>query len=90
MDMNVKVCDVCRSIESGQAATYTISRGSETVTLDLCGLHAQPVEELMGLGEGHEEPKPAAAPTRRRRTAPRVTSIEEIEAMKKGQRRTRP
>lgn len=76
--VTIVVCDKCGA-QGADTASYEIRKGPKRATLDLCGDCAAPVEELLALG-----PQTRSGPRSVRRT-PRqnVTTIEEIEAMKK-------
>jgi hypothetical protein len=94
--IEVTVCDVGQEV--GKPVTrYTIKRGGETIELDLCVDHGEPIETLVTTKSGAPKPTtrvaPAAkkAPPRaakkasgsRRRSSSKVVSMADIEAMKK-------
>lgn len=77
----IPVCDNCGEREGVEV--YTISTGGRKVALDLCETHAAPAVALMDLLPGEEKPtKPVKRATRRPRVS-KVTSMAEIEALKK-------
>lgn len=91
MDLNVKVCDVCRAI-GRDTERYTVGRDEgEQVELDLCNVHSRPLEAL--LRPQRAEVASAATPARSkpsvgrtsapRRTGRKVVSVSDIEASKR-------
>jgi hypothetical protein len=97
LTLEVTACDIDKTYP---AKTYTITcSDGRSISKDLCAEHAEPFEEwLEEAGAAEEaEPEPApevpkqparktapakkATPSRRR---PKITSLEEIEAAKKG------
>lgn len=74
--VTVLVCDECSSQE--QVKHYEVREGGRRATVDLCRTHSKWVEGMLG--------KPASAsqqPRVTRTRKPKVTSMEEIEALKK-------
>lgn len=85
----VTVCDECQRV-GVPTRTYAITRDSTKVTVDLCADHGEEIELLIekALASGRQ-----SSPTPPRKTPPRtaavsrptklkVTSLEDIEAMK--------
>jgi hypothetical protein len=75
----VTECDVCES--TSEITTYTITKGGSTkrTKIDLCSKDSTVLENLIKMA-------PKATPGRQR--TPRVTSIEDIEALKKPAKKT--
>lgn len=76
----IAVCDRCAEREGVE--TYTIEGGGSKTRLDLCKTHMEPLVALMDLVPEEPVKAPAKRASRKPR-ASRVTSIEEIEALKK-------
>lgn len=80
--ISVKVCDVCKSVER-EAQRWTVQGpDGARVVVDLCEEHDSSLRDFM-----HEHRSTLRKPVRRatKRTHNReVTTIEEIEKMKKG------
>jgi hypothetical protein len=75
--ITVTVCDECGAQEG--VKHFDIREGTRKATVDLCGAHSIALDHLLG-----GEPPVAQRPTRTRsRAAKRVTTMEEIEALKK-------
>lgn len=76
----IEVCDRCRGPKP--VVGYTITRdGGSKVRVVLCEEHEGAVVEVMGLVKEQPAKAPAKRAARKPRT-PRVTSMEEIEALK--------
>ncbi|QDK03198.1 DNA binding protein [Streptomyces phage TuanPN] len=95
MKIEITVCDVDQEVGK-PTRTYTIAVDGRQVRRDLCEKHAAPLEMLLHLDQtkaaSGAKPPPAptvsrpakatqTAPKRRARTT-RITSLDEIEAMK--------
>lgn len=93
MKLQVVACDIDQKFP---AMTYTITASDgRSIAKDLCKEHAAPIEEWLGESEAEDgtEPQPeperpakkaAAKKTASARRRPKITSLEEIEATKKG------
>ena len=73
MELVVTVCDVCQDVKRS-VVRYTLAREGRSVEVDLCTVHAKPVEALLS------PPAPVSRPRRQR--GGRSTTMEEIEAQK--------
>lgn len=88
VDLNVKVCDVCRQVGRG-TESYAIKQGDREVESDLCNVHARPLEALLTGQEAEVAPK--ATPARAKRSAGRtaapkqgrVKTLAEVQALKR-------
>lgn len=84
--ISVVVCDVCRSPDDTKH--YTIQDEGGVYEMDLCEAHRKPLEALKDK-LGPVIPTPARKPAKRAAQARRtpltkVTSMDEIEALRKG------
>lgn len=81
----VPVCDICEERDGVEA--YELKGGGRSSNVDLCKIHAKPVQDIMSKGRVTETAAtPVRRPTKRAASKSRgkqVTSIEEIEALKK-------
>lgn len=81
--MTVLVCDKCGSQDGVE--TWQVVHGLEKAVLDLCGACSEPLAQLLTLAAekapaGRSAPR---APRAARAPRAKVTTLEEIEAMKK-------
>ncbi|MFF8845487.1 hypothetical protein ACF08N_22635 [Streptomyces sp. NPDC015127] len=95
MKIEVIACDIDQKVP---AKTYTITASDgRSISKDLCEEHAEPFEEWLEEAVAEEpEPEPVPQPRRERekrqeppakrtvRRRPKVMTLEEIEAQKKG------
>lgn len=81
MRLTITVCDVCKD-PNRDARTYELREGARRAKPQLCDEHAAPFEAFLDL-----EPPSSDTPGGRGRRAGRVTTMEEIEAMKKQPRK---
>ncbi|QDK03752.1 DNA binding protein [Streptomyces phage Yasdnil] len=96
MKIEITVCDVDQEVGK-PTRTYTIAVDGRSVKRDLCEKHAAPLEMLLHLDQtkAAQGVKPPAAPVvrsgpaktaqnppKRRARTTRITSLDEIEAMK--------
>lgn len=76
-ELTVRTCDKCGTLEG--VVDYAVSREGQVFNLDLCGEHQVPLEELLTFGTSKVPRKRRA----RRSAGANVTTMEEIEALKK-------
>lgn len=81
----ILVCDICEEREG--AEEYEIRGGGRRSKVALCKAHAEPVQDVMSKGEvtgivATPVRKPVKRAASKSRGSKRVTSIEEIEALK--------
>jgi hypothetical protein len=74
--ITVLVCDECASQD--QVKHYEVKESTRRGTVDLCGDHSKWVEELLG-----KAPKASQKPRASRSRTRKVTTMDEIEALKK-------
>lgn len=88
MEIQVKVCDVCREV-GRSVKLYSVAAGGRHADVDLCDEHAAPLEALLQSAPVKAAPAPrkkaaASSPrkTTRARRKPEVVSFSDIERMK--------
>lgn len=74
--VTVTVCDQCGAQES--VRHFEIKEGVRKAGVDLCGVHSEALDQLLG-----ERLAVAQSPARRTSRTRKVTTMEEIEALKK-------
>jgi hypothetical protein len=82
MKVTVTVCDICED-RNAETKRYEVKEGGRKVAVELCEQHGQPLEGYLA-----RTPTPAKKVAQKRSAAtrkrtPRVTSIEEIEKLKR-------
>jgi len=73
--LQVTVCDECKSLDR-PTRRYVVGRDGERATMDLCDQHSRALDALL---EKH-----GAASAAKKPFANKVTTVEQIEANKKG------